>query len=224
MTRGVAGHCISAEARIQVVCIQPQAFSWAEFHLLLESRLGLDLVNYSKSLSINGPFPLPTLNSSSTFFTDSPYHPVLMSFSVYTVEYLGSPNHIAIFVENGSNGGGTLYHVVGNILQGMTFEKKNNTPDQSATYVKGSKRLIGHVRSDQMGQFEIVCRSIPVPGAQMTLSGKPKDPSKPLRRCGHWVDEARSKLIAEGLVKCALDTCLERSHGANFMQESRRTL
>lgn len=97
-----------------------------------------------------------------------------MSFSVYTVDYLGSPNHIAIFVENDSNGGGTLYHVGGNILQRMTFEKKNNTPDQSATNVKGSKRLIGHVRLDQMGQFEIGCRSIPVPGAQMTLSGKPQ--------------------------------------------------
>jgi hypothetical protein len=65
-----------------------------------------------------------------------------MSFPVYTVEYLGSPNHVAIFVENGSNGSGTLYHVVGNILQGMTFEKKNDTPDQSATYVKGSKSWV----------------------------------------------------------------------------------
>jgi len=135
-----------------------------------------------------------------------------MSFSVYTVEYLGNPNHIAIFVENGSNGSGTLYHVVGTIPQGMTFEKKNRTPDQSATYVKGSKRLIGHVKSDQMDQFEIVCRLIPVPGAQMTLGGKLKDPSKPLRRCGDWVNEAISKLIAEGLVKCEFDACLERSY------------
>ena len=135
-----------------------------------------------------------------------------MSFSVYTVEYLGRPNHIAIFVENGSNGSGTLYHVVGTILQGMTFEKKNRTPDQSATYVKGSKRLIGQVKSDQMGQFEIVCRSVPVPGAQMTLRGQLIDPSKPLRRCGDWVNEAISKLISEGLVKCESSICLQRSN------------
>jgi hypothetical protein len=61
-----------------------------------------------------------------------------------------------------------------------------------------------------MGQFEIVCRSIPVPGAQMTLGGKLKDPSKPLRRCGDWVNEAINKLIAEGLVKCEFDACLKR--------------
>jgi hypothetical protein len=139
-----------------------------------------------------------------------------MSFPVYTVEYLGSPNHVAIFVENGSNGSGTLYHVVGNILQGMTFEKKNDTPDQSATYVKGSKRLIGHVGSDQLGQFETVCRSVPVPGAQMTLSGKSKNPSRPLRRCGEWVNEVKSKLIAEALVKCEFDVCLEESHSIDL--------
>jgi hypothetical protein len=183
----------------------------------------LDLVNYSKSLSINGPFPLQPSNSNSTFFANNPRHPVLMSFSVYTVEYLGKPNHIAIFVENGSNGSGTLYHVVGTILQGMTFEKKNNTPDQSATYVKGSKTLIGHVKSDQMGQFEIVCRSIPVPGAQMTLGGKLKDPSKPLRRCGDWVNEVTNKLIAEGLVKCEFDACLERSHGSNSSSRAEKS-
>lgn len=125
-----------------------------------------------------------------------------MSYQVYTVEYLGSPNHIALFVETGSNGDGTLFHVVGTILQGMRFETKSNTPDQSATFVKGSKKYIGQVKKEAMAQFETICRSIAPPGAQMTLGGKRKDPSKPLRRCGEWVSEAKSKLVGDGLVKC----------------------
>lgn len=127
-----------------------------------------------------------------------------MSYKVYTVEYLGSPNHIALFVETGSKGDGTLFHVVGTILQGMRFETKNNTPDQSATFVKGSKRYVGLVKKEDMAQFEAVCRSIAPPGAQMTLGGKKKDPSKPLRRCGEWVSEAKSKLVSDGIVKCKL--------------------
>jgi len=124
-----------------------------------------------------------------------------MSYGVCTVEYLGCLNHIALFVENESAGGGTLFHVIGTILRGMTFEMKRSAPDQSATFIKGSKKFIGRVKEEDMALFEAVCRSIPPPGAQMSLNGKLTDPSKPLRRCGEWVTKARSKLIEDGIVK-----------------------
>lgn len=105
-----------------------------------------------------------------------------MSYKVYTAEYLGSPNHVGIFVELESGSSGLVFHVVGNILNGMTYEKKPaRRPDDSATYVPGSKVLIGTIETTDLERFESACKSVPVPGAQLYLNGRPKDPSKPIR-------------------------------------------
>ena len=37
------------------------------------------------------------------------------------------------------------------------------------------------------------------------LNGKPKDPAKPLRRCGEWVEEAIDALVEEGVLEQAID-------------------
>jgi hypothetical protein len=53
-----------------------------------------------------------------------------MPYNVYTVKYLGEPNHVAIYVEkepvseSNKEGSGTLYHVTGSILMGMKYENK----------------------------------------------------------------------------------------------------
>lgn len=125
-----------------------------------------------------------------------------MSYSVYTAEYLGSPNHVGIFVETASDGSGLVFHVVGNILNGMTYEKKpGRRPDDSATFVPGSKVRIGSIEATDLDRFESACKAVPAPGAQLKLNGKPKDPSKPIRRCGEWVQDVKEKVIADKIVK-----------------------
>ncbi|KAL4935220.1 hypothetical protein BDV06DRAFT_207430 [Aspergillus oleicola] len=63
-----------------------------------------------------------------------------MSYEVYTAEYIGQPNHVAIYIETQPSAdeqtrSGLMYHVVGNILQGMTCQKRDTKdPLLSATY------------------------------------------------------------------------------------------
>ncbi|OAQ58757.1 kinase domain-containing protein [Pochonia chlamydosporia 170] len=48
-----------------------------------------------------------------------------MSYPIYKVAYLGLPrNHHATFVETDANGGGVVFHVTGDIQNGMRFETK----------------------------------------------------------------------------------------------------
>jgi hypothetical protein len=95
-----------------------------------------------------------------------------------------------------------VFHVVGNILNGMTYERKPaKRPDDSATYVPGSKVLIGTIETTDLERFEMACKSVPVPGAQLKLNGRPKDASKPIRRCGDWVQDVKDKVIADGILR-----------------------
>ena len=126
-----------------------------------------------------------------------------MAYGVYIVEYHGARNHVVIFVENGAGGSGTKYHVTGTVLMGMSYEfKEAAAPKHDEAYVPGSRRLVGWMAETDIARVDEVCRSVPPPGPQVKLNGKPKDPSKPVRRCGEWVENAKEKLLAEGIVVC----------------------
>ncbi|KAE8380424.1 hypothetical protein BDV26DRAFT_290351 [Aspergillus bertholletiae] len=73
---------------------------------------------------------------------------------------------------------GLMYHVVGNILQGMTYQKRDTKdPLLSATYVAQTKKKIGTIKSGNLTRFETeCCNLIAPPGPQVTLGGKRKDP------------------------------------------------
>ncbi|KAM0719721.1 hypothetical protein Q7P37_003854 [Cladosporium fusiforme] len=125
-----------------------------------------------------------------------------MSYSVYTAEYLGSLNHVRIFVETTSDGDGFVFHVIGNILRGMTYEKRpGNRFDDPATFVPRSMVRIGSIEATDLARFESACEAVPVPGAQLKLNGKPIDASKPIRRCGEWVQDVKEKVIAEKIMR-----------------------
>ena len=110
-------------------------------------------------------------------------------------------NHVGIFVETESDGSGRIYHVVGNILMGMNYEKKRaKQPDLSETFIVGSKKLIGQVGISKMDQFEAICQAIPPPGAQLKLNGEPIDPSIPIRRCAEWVEEVLEQLRKDNIM------------------------
>src|SRR5690348_3870964 len=80
-------------------------------------------------------------------------------YKVYRVEYQGNPNHVAIFVETheAGPGSGFLYHVEGNILQGMAYRpKRAYRPEDSASFVPGTKVLIGRVAVASYPQVNVV--------------------------------------------------------------------
>jgi hypothetical protein len=135
-----------------------------------------------------------------------------MQYNVFTVEFLGQPNkpnHVAIYVETkhksyDHEGAGIKYHVVGTILLGMNYERQISEDYMlSPEYVAGADRHIGHIEATDIPLLERICESIPPPAAQVALNGRRLDPSKPLRRCGEWVQEVVAKALAEGVVKKA---------------------
>lgn len=131
-----------------------------------------------------------------------------MSYEVYTAEYLGQPNHVAIYIEtqprtDDQESSGVLYHVVGNILQGMNYENRDSKdPLLSASYVPHTKKKIGTIAIGDLARFESeCCKTVAPPGSQVTLNGKRKDPSKPLYRCNHWLDDVIKLAFQKGIVK-----------------------
>ncbi|KAI9669837.1 MAG: hypothetical protein M1817_004578 [Caeruleum heppii] len=126
----------------------------------------------------------------------------IMSYRVYSAEYLGNPNHVRIWVESDAqNRRGDIYHVVGNILNGMTFEHKiGRVPEDSASFVSGTKVYQGSISAHELRELERVCRSVPAPGKQLALNGRPLNPRVPLRRCGEWVTDALEALRRRGVL------------------------
>lgn len=68
-----------------------------------------------------------------------------------------------------------MYHVVGNIFQGMTFHKRGTKdPLLSATYVANTKKKIETIAIRDLARFELeCCNIIAPPGPQVMLSCKP---------------------------------------------------
>ncbi|KJF60048.1 uncharacterized protein CIMG_12709 [Coccidioides immitis RS] len=110
-----------------------------------------------------------------------------MAYAVYHVAYSGLPrDHHTIFVETGGDGPetGHIFHVMGDIQTGMTFENKPaKKPDESATFV--SKERIGSVTHSNYPQILIICQTIPPPKKQFQ-GPKRLYPDEPLRRCQEW--------------------------------------
>ncbi|KFY56117.1 hypothetical protein V497_06501 [Pseudogymnoascus sp. VKM F-4516 (FW-969)] len=126
-----------------------------------------------------------------------------MSFSVYTVELLGSGprNHVRLFVKTQDDGSGQIFHVIGTILQGMTFETRSGgVPENEVLFVPGSKKYVGEIAQSAIGELDALCRSIPPPAAQMNLNGTRKDPTKALRRCREWAEEMKQEALRCGLI------------------------
>ncbi|CAG8894386.1 unnamed protein product [Penicillium egyptiacum] len=131
-----------------------------------------------------------------------------MSFSVYTAEYLGAPNHEAIYIEINPTAPqmserGRLYHVTGNLLQGMRYDPRGSFDRElSASYVPDTKKIIGSIAHTDLPRFETeCCRAVEAPRAQLTLGGKQLYPGTPLYRCGDWLRDVQKLAFEKGILK-----------------------
>nr|OQO19660.1 hypothetical protein B0A51_10969 [Rachicladosporium sp. CCFEE 5018] len=144
-------------------------------------------------------------SSSQTDVAQSPAKSPI-HFNVYTAEYAGRPNHVAVFVETQESGGhsGRLFQVVGSVVRGgggMRYEdKRAHNPVDSHSYAEGSLRKIGIVAQADLGRFRAICQAVPVPGPQLNLNSTLIDKSKPLRRCIEWTAEAVLALQEAGVL------------------------
>ena len=128
-----------------------------------------------------------------------------MAYNVYTPQYHGSPhNHVALFVRRSTSApeaSGKCFHVIGTILTGMHFEiRDRESPPEAPDYVPETMLLVGTVKEGDEARLEEICRAVPPPEPQRKQNGKAKDPGKPLRRYGEWVQEVFETLKAEGVV------------------------
>lgn len=121
-------------------------------------------------------------------------------FPVYIIEYLGAPrNHHAVFVETRQDESGTIFHVKGDIQNGMTYEAKQTSkkPELSTTFV--SKSQLGYVRVEDLSRVDFICRANPPPAKQFN-GPKRIDKNQPLRRCQEWTNETIENLKVEGVL------------------------
>ena len=85
-----------------------------------------------------------------------------MPLALFVVQYLGNPrDHHALCIRlKGKDDPGILFHVIGDIERGMTYEKKDTKPPwQSASYVGMS--LVGWMSSSDLPRVDSICRSNP---------------------------------------------------------------
>lgn len=131
-----------------------------------------------------------------------------MSYKVYTVESLGNGprNHKAIYIETHPTAApnsvqGTLYHVTGTILNGMTYESRETPdPEHLPEHIHGTKKQIATITDVNIARFqEECCLRIPPPRAQVTLSGERLFPETPLYRCREWLDDVEKVAVEKGI-------------------------
>ncbi|KAK4168191.1 hypothetical protein QBC43DRAFT_309847 [Cladorrhinum sp. PSN259] len=92
-----------------------------------------------------------------------------------------------------------IFHVVGNVQEGMIFEHKPaEKPETSLSFV--SKSALGWVAASDMDLLEATCRANPPPEKQFN-GPRRINPTKPLRRCQEWTAETIQTLRESGIVR-----------------------
>ena len=108
-----------------------------------------------------------------------------MSYAVYLVIYAGMPrDQNAIFVEENEDESRRLYHVEGDIQNGMHYRVETAMkPENSASFQ--NKTRIGTITAANESRIKEICGNIPPPKKQFQ-GGKRWYPAEPLRRCQEW--------------------------------------
>ncbi|KAH7303325.1 hypothetical protein B0I35DRAFT_321439, partial [Stachybotrys elegans] len=124
-----------------------------------------------------------------------------MRLPLFLIESDGMPrNHQGLLVQtDDEEKSGRLFHVHGNIQQGMSFETRYpEKPESSPTFL--SRRLLGWVQESSLEKIEQICRSNPAPAKQFD-GPRRIDPRQPLRRCQEWTKETIELLRSQGVLE-----------------------
>lgn len=97
---------------------------------------------------------------------------------------------------------GIIFHVIGgNARSSMKYEKKRGKhPTASVSFIPESLVRFGTLKETDLASFESACEAVAVPGVQPKDDKTSKGSSKPIRRCGDWVQDVKEKVIAEKIV------------------------
>lgn len=100
-----------------------------------------------------------------------------------------------IFVETKDDKSGIIHHVVGDLVTGMTYQKKSGLqPENSQTF--HAKQLLGKVKASKAGQIDQICAQVPPPGKQKKFNPKTMK-TEPVKANGDFykAGESRPRLI-----------------------------
>ncbi|KAI0532883.1 hypothetical protein GGR58DRAFT_147600 [Xylaria digitata] len=144
--------------------------------------------------------------------------------------------HTTIFVETNPSKSGVLYHVIGNITSGMTYEKKSSDkPESSKSF--HSKEFLGYTdATTHPKEWDSVLSRVPPPEKQKAFNTKttrteqvktwnpltfyqPGENCSPLVKCTEWTEQRAIPALEEaGLILSVARTsgssasCLAQSY------------
>ena len=114
---------------------------------------------------------------------------------------LGQRDHQGIFVETHETipMSGHIFHVIGNVQQGMEFEHKTaHRPEDSAAF--SNKVFLGNVKIEDYPQVLEICEAVEPPKKQFEKA-KRIYPGVPLRKCQEWTKDAVAALLAARIIQ-----------------------
>jgi hypothetical protein len=148
-----------------------------------------------------------------------------MSIKIYSVKYtlgLADPEmpqpryHTVIFAETFPDGSGHIHHVTGDLVDGMSYQRKlGKNPQESQTFHQ--RIFLGTVpASSYPAQFDQICQSQPPPPKQKSFNIKtmrteqvkpdgtfyaPGEPRPAMIKCTEWTEQqAIPALYASGIL------------------------
>ncbi|KAE8152500.1 hypothetical protein BDV25DRAFT_137818 [Aspergillus avenaceus] len=125
-----------------------------------------------------------------------------MNYTAYIISESGLPrDHHYLFIETHEAGPqtGHVYHVKGNIQQGMTFEHRTfGVPEEQFGFCGREK--LGLVQAAAYERVLGLCERVEVPKKQFD-GPKRLYPGEKLRRCQEWAGDAVALLREEGVLE-----------------------
>lgn len=124
-------------------------------------------------------------------------------FPVFVAYFYGLPrNHAGILVKTeteGDSSSGQLFHVKGNIMNGMTYESRPERDlEKSTTFDR--KVRVGYVTAGNYRRMHDILITLDPPSKQ--FEGRKRiDPNKKLYRCQEWTHDAVKILIERGVLE-----------------------
>jgi hypothetical protein len=127
-----------------------------------------------------------------------------MSYDVYKLRYADASgslrSHHALFIETDEDQKGFLFHVVGDLQEGMCQEiMMHRNPADLLGYL--SREFLGTIESNKYAEVDSLIRGTPAPWKQFDHRGRKLRPDRPIHRPEHWLEEVLETLRNWGTLR-----------------------